>query len=148
MVFRIALIEADDSFQRVLGGKSQNLSLDTLKRREVQGHAAAEIDHVNPPVLVSIVILQVEDMLIGVSPGVASNAAIGVIGHRLCSLRRICRSHPYIEHSLFRCEKAEIRAVGADSGGNPIRIAEEHITGNKCAIIPILLYRIRINAAQ
>jgi hypothetical protein len=82
VILRIALIEPDDSFIRVLGGKSPDLRAHALKRREVLGLITAEIDAVNTPVLVTTAILQVEDMLVGVSPGVASNAAMGALKFR------------------------------------------------------------------
>ena len=68
MILRIALVQAYDALLRMFGADSLNLSLDALKRREISGLAASEVDAINSPVLVSIQILQEEYMLIGIAP--------------------------------------------------------------------------------
>ena len=124
MILRIALVQAYDALLRMFGADSLNLRLDALKRREISGLAAAEVDAINSPVLISIQILQEEYVLIGISPEIAANPAIGIIGHWLCSIRLAHRADPDIEDSINRGEKAHHRAVRTHACGDSVRIAE------------------------
>ena len=96
----------------MLGAHRLELGPHSLKRREIQDLAAAEIDPVNSPVLVTVLVLQVEDMIAGVGPEIAAYAAIGVIGNRFGLLRRICRPHPDVENAVLGARKLILEPSG------------------------------------
>lgn len=111
-----------------------DLSPDPFERSQVQDLAALEVDAVDPPVFITIAILQVEDMLVGVGPAVGPDATIGVIGNRLCILRRVCRAHPDVQDAIFGGQKAQAGAIWAESGADSVRIAKEGISGNQLGL--------------
>ena len=93
-----------------------------------------QVDAVDVPVLVAAVVLAIEDVLAGVGPEVAADAALLVLGDRLGGVGIVDRADPDVEHAVDRGQVAELLAVGADAGGGLVGVAEQHAAGNEVGL--------------
>ena len=103
----------------------------TLFRREIGDLAGIQSDAVGAPVLISAGVLEVEDVLVGVCPGVDANSPACVSGHGPRLLRRIDRCHPHIQHPIARGKVRQVHAVRTDPDEGSVWIAEQNRTRNQ-----------------
>ncbi len=80
---RNAVVERDDDFIGEIGADLLNTRMYFLKRSQVFGLSGVQIYAVEMPVLVPIFVLNVQNMVVGISPAVGTNTAFGVVCDRL-----------------------------------------------------------------
>ena len=90
-----------------------------------------EVDAVDVPVLVAVLVLRVEDVLARVGPEVAHDAAVLVVRHRLGLRRIVVRADPHVQHALDRRDKRQPLAIRAEPRPGLFRIAEERLPRNQ-----------------
>src|SRR5690606_1391214 len=79
----VAIVQADERLARLLVAEQLETRLRAFDGREVDVLARREIDGVDMPVLVPVLVLRVEDAVVRERPAVAADAALLVAGERL-----------------------------------------------------------------
>ena len=83
MELRVAIVDADEDFAGELVTDFLNLRRDLIDRRQVDRLAGAYVDAVGTPILISALVLQIDDVLVRIRPEIATDTALRVVGHRM-----------------------------------------------------------------
>ena len=125
---RVAFVHADQEMVLIITQVIDHADPHPGKGREVAAVAAVGVDRVEMEILVSAVVLQVDDLVLR-RPKVAGNVTLGRIGQAL----RVAATHRLdenIEAVFPRRHPRNVVAAGTDLIGRTLRIAEKIAQGN------------------
>ncbi len=125
----VAVVERDENGVRGAAAHLLDTRVDPFQRCEVTRLAAREIGRVDPPVLVSSRVLEVEDVAVGEGPREEADAASGVVRDGLRRGDVLARRDPDVEHAVSRGEPGELLAVRADADARAFRVTEDQFAG-------------------
>ena len=134
--FGVVAVQRDQQVGRELPLRGDQPRLHAVERGEVAAVHGLEVDVVQPPVLVSAGVLQVQQVPGIVGPLEHADAAVPVVGdhprrrpvHPRAGARR---GDPDVEDPFVRSDPRQPGAIGGDGGANPLGIAEEYFPRNE-----------------
>ena len=85
---------------------------------------------VQAPVFVPVAVLDIADMVVGVSPPIEPNPPTFVRGDRLGSVGVVRRPDPNVENAIHWGQITEKTPVGAELGRGLVGVAEKELTGD------------------
>ena len=128
---RVAPVMGDEDALRMPGGKLIDARLRALMRREVAHRRGLDIDGMDMPVLVAVLVLQHQDVARIMRPLIGADAASGLAGNGPRLAGQGARRHEHVHYALQRREPGEMPAVGADLRVGTLRVAEEVRPGDE-----------------
>ena len=121
----VAIVEPDEHLVRDAVADLLDARLRAVDRREVLVGAALQVDGVEVPVLVAVLVLHVEDVVVRERPAIGADAALLVLGDGL-GLREIADGRdPDVEHAVDAREIGDALAVGAQHRHRAIGVREQ-----------------------
>ncbi len=124
-------VHRDEHRRRVPAVVADDLRLHLVLRREQPGLAAGEVERVEPPVLVTSRVLQVDQVAVVMAEQVVADAAVPVVGDRHRRLAAVGRPHPDVQDAVLGGDEAEPGAVGGQRRRHPVGVAEQHRAGDQ-----------------
>ena len=131
MKLRVVPVEPDEQLIREVLVHLDDLDLDAVERCQIPDSAFLQVDRVEPPILVSALVLHVEEMTAVVGPEEGPDAPVPVIGDDLGFVDAVERGDPHVEHILARRDPRQPLAVRGDARADPLRVAEQDLAGNE-----------------
>ena len=127
MQLRVVPVEAHQDAVREVLADFDHLGLDPFEGRQVPGLTVAVdvVDGVDAPVLVALLVLDVEEVTVVVGPEEAPDAALAVMGDGPSRLDVVQGGQEDIEDPVVGRNPSHQGAVGRDPGAEALRIAEQ-----------------------
>ena len=125
---RVVAVQPDQDCVRHVLVDMDDPGLDARKRRQVARSARFEVDVVKAPVLVSALVLEIDDAAVVRRPEVLVDAAVAIVRDHPCIVRAD-RLHPDVEDAVMRRDPREQPSVERDARADPLRVAEEDLAG-------------------
>ena len=120
-----AIVERDQRHVGPLVRQANDLRLYFAQRRQVALRAGLDIHAVDAPVLVAALILEKQHVAGVFRPQMLADAALAIVGDRLCGLQRSGLRQPHIHHTVPGRKEGEITAVRAQARLRAHRVAEQ-----------------------
>ena len=114
----------------VLGAHLLHTGLHSFERGHVHSFPSGQINVVQVPVFVPFAVLDITDMVVGVSPSIEPDSPASVRGNRLGGGWVFCRPDPNVENAIHRGQIAEETTVGAELWRGLVGVAEKELTGD------------------
>ncbi len=102
MKLRYSIVKPYNDLIRVLLAYRLDPGLNALQRGQVDSLFGIKIHAVDPPVLLTCFILNVQDVFAGVGPAIEVDAAEGIVRDWLYLLKVIWKTHPYVHNAVYR----------------------------------------------
>ena len=120
-----AVVERNDDLIGELLAYSLDPGLNALKRGQVDGPPSVQVHAIDPPILLTCLVLEVQDVLIGIGPAVEVDAAEGIVRDRLGLRGIIGRTHPYVHDVVYGGKVTNFGSIRAETDRGFVRVAEQ-----------------------
>ena len=124
MVRRVVPIEPHQHLRRSPRGKHYRLGLHPGVRGQVGNLPGRYIDAEEPPVLVSPLVLNVQQMPVVVSPPIRPDAPVAIVCHS-CGMAAGLVAHPHVQYSSDRRQVGDPGAIPGDGSHGSVGVAEQ-----------------------